>query len=117
MNAESTAAARGPRRVWDVVWVRGIGRLLSWVLVGPILAYQRVVSPLLPASCRYHPSCSEYARQALLVHGPAKGLMLGTARLARCNPFSGGGLDPVPLRGAWRPEVLPDGSPRRPGGA
>lgn len=107
------------RRVWswlcrayDLVWVRGLGRGLSVVLIAPILVYQKLISPALPASCKYHPSCSHYAVGALWVHGPFKGLALGTARIGRCNPWSGGGLDPVPSRGRWRPDVLPDGRPR-----
>lgn len=58
--------------------------------------YQRFVAPALPAQCRFHPSCSAYARQALLRHGLAKGLALASRRLLRCHPWHPGGLDPVP---------------------
>jgi len=63
-----------------------------WLLV----AYQRVISPLLPGSCRFHPSCSRYAREAVERHGALKGLGLAARRLLRCQPLSRGGLDPVP---------------------
>ena len=58
--------------------------------------YRRVVSPALPAACRFYPSCSAYAETALLRHGAAKGSWLTARRLARCHPFHPGGIDPVP---------------------
>ena len=61
-----------------------------------IRLYQRLLSPLLPPACRYVPTCSEYAHQAVELHGPAKGAMLASWRLLRCHPFSRGGCDPVP---------------------
>ena len=63
--------------------------------VGPIRIYRRFVSPMLPPSCRYCPSCSEYALQAIQKHGVLKGGLLGTWRIIRCNPWSKGGIDPV----------------------
>lgn len=67
---------------------------------GPALAairfYKRNISPSLPAGCRYQPTCSEYAHEAIERHGVIKGIGLGIWRLARCNPWSRGGLDPVP---------------------
>ena len=60
--------------------------------------YQRLVSPLFPPSCRYFPSCSVYAMQALERYGLVRGLWLSTARVVRCNPWSDGGVDPVPER-------------------
>ena len=62
-----------------------------------IRAYQRVISPLLPASCRFAPTCSEYAAQALAQHGVGRGLRLALFRLLRCHPFHAGGYDPPPL--------------------
>jgi putative membrane protein insertion efficiency factor len=59
-------------------------------------AYKRVISPWLPASCRYVPTCSEYAAEAVARHGLLRGTALGLWRLLRCNPFSRGGYDPVP---------------------
>jgi hypothetical protein len=66
------------------------------LILAVLAAYQKLLRPLLPPSCRFHPSCSEYARQAVLAHGCGRGLMLTLARLARCHPFHPGGLDPVP---------------------
>lgn len=61
-----------------------------------VRAYRRLVSPLLPPSCRFYPSCSAYAEGALLRHGAAKGSWLAARRLARCHPLHPGGIDPVP---------------------
>jgi putative membrane protein insertion efficiency factor len=71
-------------------------RFLSWLLVLPIRFYQLYLSPLLGPSCRFTPTCSEYARQAILKHGPIKGLGLAIWRILRCNPWGGSGYDPVP---------------------
>ncbi|MBI3625633.1 MAG: membrane protein insertion efficiency factor YidD [Candidatus Rokubacteria bacterium] len=62
-----------------------------------VRGYQRFVSPLLPWACRFSPTCSEYARQALLLHGVAWGSWLAARRLLRCHPFHPGGYDPPPL--------------------
>lgn len=72
------------------------------VLLAPIRLYQRHVSPALPRSCRYYPSCSAYTVEALTVHGPLKGLLLGAWRIMRCNPLTPGGVDHVPEPGRWR---------------
>lgn len=64
-----------------------------------IVAYQYVVSPWLPRACRFAPTCSEYARLALLEHGVVRGVPLALRRLARCHPFHPGGYDPPPARG------------------
>ena len=81
-------------------------------LVFGIRAYQAGLSPLLPASCRYTPSCSEYARQALETHGAARGSWFALKRIARCHPFGGQGYDPVPDvedEDAWTSgETIPD---------
>jgi len=69
---------------------------LCYVLVGLIRGYQLLISPLFPPSCRYFPSCSEYARQAVTRHGPLAGGWLAVRRLARCHPWGGLGYDPVP---------------------
>jgi putative membrane protein insertion efficiency factor len=71
-------------------------RLLALLLLVPIRFYQLVISPLTPPSCRFTPTCSEYARQAILKHGPFKGLYLAIRRLLRCHPWGGSGYDPVP---------------------
>ena len=61
-----------------------------------LAAYKRFVSPLLPPACRFHPTCSEYAREAILRHGLLRGTWLTIRRLGRCHPFHPGGFDPVP---------------------
>ena len=68
------------------------------VLLAPIAAYQRLVSPALPRRCRYEPTCSAYAAESVRRFGPVRGLLLACWRLLRCNPFSHGGFDPVPDR-------------------
>lgn len=68
------------------------------VLLGLVWLYQRLVSPLFAGSCRFEPSCSEYARLALLAHGPLKGSLLALWRVLRCQPLCRGGFDPVPPR-------------------
>jgi len=70
-------------------------RLLRAVVCAPIVVYQRVISPALPPRCKYEPSCSRYAVQAIRELGVARGLVLAAWRLLRCNPFSYGGYDPV----------------------
>ena len=65
------------------------------VVQAPIRLYQRVLSPLMPARCKYHPTCSEYAVQAIRMHGVMRGLVLAGWRLLRCNPLSNGGIDRV----------------------
>jgi putative membrane protein insertion efficiency factor len=65
-------------------------------LAGVFAAYKRFVSPLLPPACRFTPTCSEYARDAVTRHGVRRGLALAARRLARCHPFNAGGPDPVP---------------------
>jgi uncharacterized protein len=71
-------------------------RVLALILSLPIRLYRLLLSPMLPRVCRFHPSCSAYALEALDVHGPFKGLYLMVRRLSRCHPFNPGGLDPVP---------------------
>ena len=68
------------------------------VLLAPIAAYRRWISPGLPRRCRYEPTCSAYATQSIRRFGPVRGLLLACWRLLRCNPFSHGGFDPVPDR-------------------
>jgi len=69
-----------------------IGKLFIWTIRG----YQRMISRYTPPSCRYYPSCSQYTLQAIKCHGVMKGTMMGSWRIARCNPFGGYGYDPVP---------------------
>ncbi|MDE5573541.1 MAG: membrane protein insertion efficiency factor YidD [Muribaculaceae bacterium] len=71
-------------------------RLTSRLLIIPIKFYQLAISPMFPASCRFTPTCSAYAIEALKKHGPIKGLWLTIKRIARCHPWGGSGYDPVP---------------------
>ncbi|MCF0198995.1 MAG: membrane protein insertion efficiency factor YidD [Bacteroidaceae bacterium] len=73
-----------------------LGQAISWVLILPIRFYRRFISPLTPPSCRFTPTCSQYAIEALRKHGPVKGLALAIWRILRCNPWGGSGYDPVP---------------------
>ena len=70
--------------------------LLLQALLLPVRLYRRALSPVMPPVCRFHPSCSKYALEALTTHGPFKGSWLAARRLLRCHPFHPGGLDPVP---------------------
>ena len=85
-----------------------MNRLLARGLILLVQAYRRVVSPLLAPRCRFVPSCSAYAVEALRVHGALRGLWLSVRRVARCHPWHPGGVDPVPAR---RAEQVPDRSP------
>lgn len=67
--------------------------MMRWMIKG----YQNLISPLLPPMCRFHPSCSQYAVEALRIHGPIYGSCMASKRILRCNPFFEGGLDPVPI--------------------
>jgi putative membrane protein insertion efficiency factor len=69
---------------------------LRRMVAAPIVAYRRWISPALPPTCRFYPSCSEYALTAVAVHGPVRGIWLALRRLARCHPFHAGGIDHVP---------------------
>ena len=96
------------RRVRRVSQV--IGTAVSWILVLPIRAYQLLVSPLLGPRCRFYPSCSAYAVEALTTHGPLRGTQLAVWRLLRCHPWNPGGLDPVPPRRPGAGHGAPQGA-------
>ncbi|MBQ9709789.1 MAG: membrane protein insertion efficiency factor YidD [Clostridia bacterium] len=70
--------------------------MLKGLLIGIFKFYKKCISPLLPSACIYTPTCSEYAIQAVQRFGAVKGLYLAIKRILRCNPYSKGGLDPVP---------------------
>jgi len=70
--------------------------VLKGLLVGVVTLYKTFLSPLLPPACRFYPSCSSYAIQALEKHGVIKGLWLALRRLIRCHPYNPGGTDPIP---------------------
>jgi uncharacterized protein len=87
-------------------------RVARMVLTAPIVAYQRVLSPALPRRCRYEPTCSRYATQAIWEYGILRGLVLAGWRLLRCNPLSRGGYDPVKAQRLFRaspPSHMADG--------
>jgi uncharacterized protein len=72
-----------------------VKRFLTTALMAPVTAYQRFISPALPRRCKYYPTCSAYAVDAVREFGVLRGLVLASWRLLRCNPFSHGGYDPV----------------------
>ena len=72
--------------------------MISHLLIALLRFYKRFISPLLGPRCRFMPSCSEYAMQAITTHGPARGSWLAARRLGRCHPFHPGGVDEVPPR-------------------
>ncbi|MBI1742272.1 membrane protein insertion efficiency factor YidD [Candidatus Acetothermia bacterium] len=69
---------------------------MRWLALKLIESYQKLISPMLPSSCRFYPSCSEYAKQAIQKYGFFKGMWLAIKRIARCHPLNPGGIDPVP---------------------
>jgi putative membrane protein insertion efficiency factor len=89
----------------------GLRAAFVWLLVTPLRVYARVISPALPRRCKYEPTCSAYAAQALRELGPLRGTLVAAWRLARCNPFSHGGYDPLEARTLFRAE--PSSADRR----
>ena len=86
----------GISAIW--VSVKGFFRwIFSLLLLIPIYFYRICISPLTPPSCRFTPTCSAYAVEAIKKHGPVKGLYLTVRRILRCHPWGGSGYDPVPL--------------------
>lgn len=77
----------------------GMLKPLTWIMIGLVKVYQYTISPLMAANCRYQPTCSAYAIEALRTHGPLRGGWLTVRRLGRCHPFGGFGYDPVPTLG------------------
>ena len=94
--------------MWDKIsrfalenWIsQGIRWVFTGIMILLVKFYQYFISPLLPSSCRYTPTCSVYAIEALKVHGFIKGTILAVLRISRCNPWGGHGHDPVPPKGA-----------------
>lgn len=78
--------------------------MIARALAGALRVYKRFLSPVLPPACRFHPTCSDYAAEAVLTHGALKGSGLALGRILRCHPWNAGGFDPVP----------PAASPARP---
>ncbi len=73
-----------------------ISKIFSFIFLFLIKAYKTLISPILPPSCRYLPTCSDYGIQAIQKHGPFKGGWLALKRISRCHPWGGHGYDPVP---------------------
>ena len=71
-------------------------KIFSFLFLLIIQAYQKVISPVLPPSCRYNPTCSEYCKQAIIKYGPFKGGLLSIKRISKCHPWGGSGEDLVP---------------------
>ena len=82
-------------RLWRLV-LKVLGMVLGMVLILPIRFYQRCISPLTPPACRFTPTCSQYAVEAIRKHGPFKGFWLAIKRICRCHPWGGSGYDPEP---------------------
>lgn len=83
----------------SVIWgnIRMVLRkVFSFLLLLPIYFYRVCISPLTPPSCRFTPTCSAYAVEAIKTHGPVKGVFLAVRRILRCHPWGGSGYDPVP---------------------
>jgi putative membrane protein insertion efficiency factor len=76
--------------------------IVSSIVIAPIRAYQRLISPALPRTCKYEPTCSHYAVEAVRSEGAARGLVLAAWRILRCNPWSHGGYDPVSAQRLFR---------------
>lgn len=82
--------------LWRLIWLAGAP--LRWLLAGVVVAYRATVGPMVAGRCRFHPSCSAYALEAIRVHGALRGSALAVWRVLRCSPLTDGGLDPVPSR-------------------
>lgn len=88
-----------PKYIIDYM-LRKFFHAIRWILIKillvPVYFYKYAISPMTPASCRHIPSCSEYAVEALKIHGPIKGIYLSTKRILKCHPWGTHGYDPVP---------------------
>ncbi|MCZ6900184.1 MAG: membrane protein insertion efficiency factor YidD [Bacteroidetes bacterium] len=71
-------------------------KIIRKLFIAPITAYQVIISPLFPGSCRFTPTCSNYAREAIIKQGILKGTLLSLKRISKCHPWGGSGYDPVP---------------------
>lgn len=79
-----------------------VKKIIEFIVLLPVYFYRYAISPLTPPSCRYSPTCSLYAIEAVKKHGVLKGVYLGTKRILSCNPWGGSGYDPVPEEFSWR---------------
>lgn len=71
--------------------------MIKQLLIGIIKIYKSLISPLFPNTCRFHPTCSTYATEAIREHGAGRGVLLAAKRISKCHPFHSGGFDPVPI--------------------
>lgn len=78
--------------------IRLILKIFSWLLLIPVYIYRYAISPMTPGSCRHVPTCSQYAIEAVKIHGPFKGFWMATNRILHCHPWGTHGYDPVPPR-------------------
>lgn len=101
MSAPAAGEAGPPHEAAPTAASR-LARLARMAAVAPIVVYQRVVSPALPRRCKYEPTCSRYAVEAIREYGILRGLVLAGWRLLRCNPWSHGGYDPVEAQRVFR---------------
>jgi hypothetical protein len=76
--------------------------MIRSLFLGLIRLYQYLISPLMAPACRFYPSCSAYTYESIKLHGPVRGIYLGSRRILRCHPFHPGGYDPVPLPGLMK---------------
>jgi uncharacterized protein len=81
--------------------MQDLSRILSRAILIAISFYQKIVSPLKPPTCRFHPTCSEYAKEAVEKFGPWKGTGMAVRRLMKCHPFNPGGHDPILKENKW----------------
>lgn len=88
-----------------MTFLRMVRSLPARVIIFIIELYRTYVSPLRLPTCRFSPTCSEYAVESLKTHGAVKGSVLAVVRLLKCAPWHSGGWDPVPERGSWRPRI------------
>ena len=79
-------------------YASALAKLAQTLAIGLVQVYRYAISPLLPRSCRFHPSCSAYALEAIRLHGPWRGGWLAVRRIGKCHPWHDGGYDPVPPR-------------------
>jgi putative membrane protein insertion efficiency factor len=98
-------SAAGPAATQSNLAVRAARAIVT----APIVAYQRLISPAIPRRCKYEPTCSRYAVEAIRRYGIARGLVLAGWRLLRCNPWSYGGYDPVEAQRLFKADRGPDG--------
>jgi putative membrane protein insertion efficiency factor len=92
-----SSSQRAPRPATNV-----LARVARLLVIAPIVVYRRLISPALPRRCKYEPTCSRYATEAITEYGILRGLVLAGWRLLRCNPWSYGGYDPVEAQRVFR---------------